>query len=231
MNRTIPGFLAVAAMTASLSAHAQLTSVDHGAAATDSHGLMWANTVGTNLSWSPTGAAGSVQAWVAGLNASDYGGYNNWTLATGNGSVAANRTTNQLGELFYADCGNSPGTSSVLTHTGKNCTALSAVNTVINTNTNGVTNGGIFFSSSLYGTNCCDPNNTYWWSYLTTNGNEQAWNHDSQFGFIVGLGDALAVRAAPEIDPASAASGLTLLLGALAVLRGRRGSAAKALAR
>ena len=29
-------------------------------------------------------------------------------------------------------------------------------------------------------------------------------------------------KAAPEIDPASAASGLTLLLGGLAVLRGRR---------
>jgi hypothetical protein len=32
------------------------------------------------------------------------------------------------------------------------------------------------------------------------------------------------VTSAPEIDPASAASGLTLLLGALMVLRGRRGS-------
>ena len=37
--------------------------------------------------------------------------------------------------------------------------------------------------------------------------------------------EALAVRdvvSAPEITPASAASGLTLLLGGLAVLRGRR---------
>ena len=230
MNRTILGLLTVGAMAASLSAQAQLTSVDHGAAAIDGHGLMWANTVGTDLTWSPTGAAGSAQAWIAGLNASDYGGYNNWTLATGNGSVAANRTTNQLGELFYTDCGISPGTSSVLNHTGKNCTALSAVNTVINTNTNGVTNGGIFFSSSPYGTNCCNVNDT-WWAYLTTNSNQQVWSHDAQFGFIVGLGDALAVRAAPEIDPASAASGLTLLLGALAVLRGRRPSTAKALTR
>ena len=31
-------------------------------------------------------------------------------------------------------------------------------------------------------------------------------------------------KAAPEIDPASAASALTLLLGGLAVLRGRRAS-------
>jgi len=90
------------------------------------NGLMWANTVGLNLSWSSTGAAGSVQGWVAGLNASDYGGYNDWTLATGNGSVGANTMTNQLGELFYTDCGNSVGTSTVFNKPGKKCTALSA---------------------------------------------------------------------------------------------------------
>jgi len=28
-------------------------------------------------------------------------GNNDWTLATGNGSVGANTMTNQLGELFY----------------------------------------------------------------------------------------------------------------------------------
>jgi len=37
-------------------------------------------------------------------------------------------------------------------------------------------------------------------------------------------GTALAVTAAPEIDPASAFSGLTLLAGALMMLRGRRAS-------
>src|SRR5258708_28099097 len=74
MNRRILGLLAVAAMGCSLSANAQLTSADNGAAATDTHGLMWANTVGTNLTWSSTGAAGNAQAWVAGLNASDDGG-------------------------------------------------------------------------------------------------------------------------------------------------------------
>jgi hypothetical protein len=35
-------------------------------------------------------------------------------------------------------------------------------------------------------------------------------------------GTAFAVTAAPEIDPASALSGLTLLGGALMMLRGRR---------
>ena len=106
MNKALQVLLAVAAMVVSLNANAQLKSADHGSAVTDSNGLVGANTVGTSLSWSPTGDSGSAQAWVAGLNASDYGGFNDWTLATGDGSVAANKTTNQLGELFYTDCGN-----------------------------------------------------------------------------------------------------------------------------
>ena len=41
-------------------------------------------------------------------------------------------------------------------------------------------------------------------------------------GFAVAPHVAAGVTAAPEIDPASAISGLTLLLGGLAVVRGRR---------
>lgn len=222
MDMKIRGLLAVAAMGCSLTANAQLRSVDNGAAATDANGLMWANTVGTNLTWSPGGAAGSAQAWVAGLNASDYGGYNNWTLATGNGSFGPNTTTNQLGELFYTDCGNVVDTPSVLNHAGRNCSALSAVNTALNTNINGVENGSIFFSSSLFGTTCCSMSNTSWWVYETPDSSANVWNASSNFGFLVGVGDALAVRAAPEIDPTSAGSGLVLLVGSLLVLRGRR---------
>jgi hypothetical protein len=214
MNTTILR-LGAAAMLASLSAHAQLTSVDNGAAAIDGHGLMWANTVGINLSWSATGAAGSAQAWVASLNTSDYGGYNNWTLATGNGSAGANRMTNQLGELFYTDCGNSPGTPSVFNNPARKCSALSVVNSVISTPT-------LFFSNSLYGTKCCNIYDTYWWVYQTPTSGQQPWNYDTNFGPLVGLGDALAVRATPEIDPTSVGSALTLLVGSLAVLRGRR---------
>jgi hypothetical protein len=214
MNRTILR-LGAAAMLASMSAHAQLTSADNGAAAIDGHGLMWANTVGTNLSWSATGAAGSAQAWVANLNTSDYGGYHDWTLATGNGSAGANTTTNKLGELFYTDCGNSVGTSSVFNHPQRKCTALSAVNSVISAPT-------LFFSGSLYGTACCNIYNTYWWVYQTSSSNQQPWNFDTNFGPLVGIGDALAVRTTPEIDPTSVGSGLSFLLGSLAVLRGRR---------
>ena len=221
MDMKILGLVASAAMACSLTAHAQLKSVDNGAAAIDGNGLIWANTVGTNLTWSPSGAAGSAQAWIAGLNASDYGGYNNWTLATGNGGVGPNTTTNQLGELFYTDCGNVVDTPSVLNNVGKNCSALSAVNTALNTNINGIENGSIFFSSSLYGTKCCDAN-TAWWVYETPDSFANVWNSSSNFGFLVGVGDALAVRAAPEIDPTSAGSGLVLLIGSLLVLRGRR---------
>ena len=119
MSRAIVGMLVVAAMMGSLSARAQLASTDHGAAATDVNGLMWANTVGTNLSWSPTGDAGSAQAWITNLNATNYGGFNDWTLASGNGAVGANTMTNQLGELFYSDCGNAVGSASVLSKAGK----------------------------------------------------------------------------------------------------------------
>ena len=219
MSRAILGLLVVAAMMGSLSARAQLASTDHGAAAVDSNGLMWANTVGTNLSWSPTGEMGSAQAWITNLNAVNYGGFNDWTLATGNGAVGANTLTNQLGQLFNSDCGNVVGTSTVLNNAGKNCTALSAVNTVIGT-------PSIFFSASGDPA-LSNPFETFFWTYQTPNSSQVPWTNDSQFGTgmglpIVGLGDALAVRAAPEIDPSSAASGLALLLGTLAVLRGRR---------
>jgi hypothetical protein len=221
MNRQILGLLAVAAMMASLSAHAQLKSVDHGAAAIDRNGLMWANAVGINLGWSASPVyTDTAQSWIAGLNASDYDGHNDWMLPTADGGVA-NTTTNQLGELFYADCGNSVGTATRLNIPGKKCTALSAVSSAINTGTNGAP-GDVNFSSgtSLGLVQCCG----YWsWSiYRTTNSSEGYWDADANNNGIVGRGDALAVRAAPEIDPASAASGLTLLLGAVAVMRGRR---------
>lgn len=222
MNKAPLVLLAVAAMVVSTHARAQLKSADHGSAVTDSNGLMWANAVGTLLSWSPTAEAGSAQAWVAGLNASDYGGFNDWMLATGDGSVPANATTNQLGELFYTDCGNSVGTASVLNNPGKNCTALSALGSVIST-------PSIFFSAStdpVIGS----PIDSVFWAYQTPGSIQVPWTNDTVFSGgglpLVGLGDALAVRAAPEIDPSSAASGLALLFGSLAVLRGRRTRAA-----
>jgi hypothetical protein len=227
MSRQIHGLLAVVAMVPSL-AFAQFKSVDHGADLVDSNGLMWANTVGIDGGWSGypnaqtggSGGAGSAQAWVAGLNATDYGGYNNWTLATGVGTDTPNTTTNQLGELFSSDCGFSAGASSA----GKTCGGFTALNTTLQTDM-------IYLSSSPNAGNgpgaSAFNQNFYFWMYADYSSSGQLWNNDTQFavsgvGVFVGTGDALAVRETPEIDPASAASGLTLLLGGLAVLRGRR---------
>jgi hypothetical protein len=215
MNRQIRGLLAVAAMVVSLSAHAQLISTDNGAAATDGNGLMWANTVGIDLGWSTSGVyTDTAQAWVASLNARDYGGYNDWRLATGDGSVGANTMTNQLGELFYTDCGNSVGQSTGLNNAGKNCTALSTLNRAIST-------PSLIFSGTAAPA-FESGGDTAFWVFGTPTSAQVPWTNDTAFLGNVGRGDALAVREAPEIDPASAASGLTLLLGGMAVLRGRR---------
>jgi hypothetical protein len=233
MKATMSGLFVIGALCASLSAHAQLTSADGGAAVTDGNGLMWANTVGVDLSWSgypnpqsgTNGAPGSAQAWIAGLNASDYGGYNDWTLATGVGSTSANTTTNQLGELFGSDCGNSAGGSSSLMNSGKNCSAFSALNTALRSDM-------IFLSSSAYAGNSPSATefngNFDFWVYQNWNSSSSLWTDDDYFNqgmtALTGQGDALAVREvspAPEIDPSAVASGLALLFGAMAVARGR----------
>ncbi len=48
------------------------------------------------------------------------------------------------------------------------------------------------------------------------------WTAVARFGVDVGRSTKSVVAAAPEIDPAGALSGVTLLLGGLAVMRGRR---------
>jgi len=107
MKRTSLGLMTARLLAMSLSARAQLTAVDNGLALEDSAGIMFANTVtgcGAGCSGSLGGPNGGGAAWVATLNAENYGGYNDWSLATGNATVAPNNTTNQLGELFGVDC-------------------------------------------------------------------------------------------------------------------------------
>jgi hypothetical protein len=70
------------------------------------------------VDWSSSAALGSAQAWVARLNASNYGGYNDWTLPTGDGAYTTNHgnqagwglstdpVKNQLGWLFFNELGN-----------------------------------------------------------------------------------------------------------------------------
>jgi hypothetical protein len=60
------------------------------------------------------------------------------------------------------------------------------------------------------------------WAYELDNSTQRGSATDIVVDGVVGLGDTLAVRAAPEIDPTSAGSGLALLFGILAILRGRR---------
>jgi hypothetical protein len=196
-------------MAVSMNVHAQLASVDHGLAVEDGSGLMFANTVGTDLGWSSSGTAGSAQAWIAGLNAEHYGGYSDWTLATGDGSGGANTTTNQLAELFNTDCG---GVSGKTTATMKGCGSFSALVSQMNSSQLGI----ILFSSSLY-----KPVPGMWWSYETPFSTQLGWSNDTQYGFQVGIGDAVAVRKAPEMNAAAAGSALAVLLGGLLVLRAK----------
>lgn len=231
MNARIFGL--VAALLVCASAQAQLVSVDNGAAAVDSNGLMWANTVGIELGWSASPIyPNTAQSWIASLNASDYDGHNDWMLPTAYSGLA-NTTTNQLGELFYTDCGNSPGSASVLTNPGKNCTALSAVSNAINTGTNGLP-GDMDFSS---GTSLGLVDNLGYWSwtiYRAFDGTEGYWDGDTSNNGVVGRADTLAVREvtrAPEIDPASTGTGLTLLLGGMMIVTSRRRDAKKTLQR
>jgi len=220
MKRTSLGLMTAALLAMSLSARAQLTAVDNGLALEDSAGIMFANTVtgcGAGCSGSLGGPNGGGAAWVATLNAENYGGYNDWSLATGNATVAPNNTTNQLGELFGVDCA---AFSSCLPFTAMISNLLPFAD------------GGIitFGSSSVapYVPGCTGMGcgSTYYIYSLVTNptlgksgGGILAFDTQPFYEQVLAVRD---VAAAPEINPASAATGLTMLLGGLAVLRGRR---------
>jgi hypothetical protein len=224
MNRRILGLVAVAAMATSLSANAQLIS----SVVTDGNGLMWANTVGINLGWSQSPIyPDTAQGWVAGLNAGDYGGYDDWTLATGDGSFAPNTTTNQLGELFYTDCGNSVGRFTSLNNPGKSCSALSSLQGAITADDFNKTGMplDIIVSATPYHPLDEQFGQQGFWAYQMDISSQRVTTTDTVIDGVVGRGDALAVRQVnhvPEIDPASTTSALTLLLGCMAVVRGRR---------
>ena len=84
-------------------------------------GVTWADVASPQIElWSATGLPGSAQAYVASLNAENYGGYNDWTLPTGDGNyttgdcglgcgASTSATLNQLGYLFINELGNTPG--------------------------------------------------------------------------------------------------------------------------
>jgi hypothetical protein len=214
MNATSKWLTALALLVGPVAANAQLTAIaqDGDLMVNDATlNVAWADLASpSNLTWSPTGAAGSAQAWASSLNSMvnangsvGYGGYTNWTLATGDGiyttgyntnfnfgtpegfGTSASGTLNQLGYLFINELGNTPGSS--------------------------IMNTGPFTKLS---------NNAFYWSStaegLSTGG---GWGFNTNDGFQYGsisplndyvnaeYGDALAVRAglaSPVPLPASA---------------------------
>jgi hypothetical protein len=224
MNATKQIFLGCICVLASISAHAQFTS----SVITDSSGLMWANTLGTHLGESVDGSPqpDSAQAWVASLNAENYGGYSDWTLPTADifSSPVGNSTTNQLGQLFFNDCSNTGGP--VI-----NCGPFTAVQAAIDaTHTSPnpfieILSSTIFPSPPLL-SGIPDPIFSFG-MYLMDRNEETIATTDTSFGGFTGEGDEVAVRHvtpanAPEIDPRSLGSALTLLMGCVMVMRGSR---------
>jgi hypothetical protein len=214
---------AIAVLTLlSFESHAQLTSVDRGLALEDSSGLEFANTVGVNLEWDTNGAPYSIQGWIASLNAEDYGGYNNWTLATE--SMTSN--TGQLTQLLQSDCGGP--TSTTIQAKCSNFTALSAA---LNSTYTGLGSGAVFLSGT--GTPNAEPDLTFNEginyanaAYISTadyGGGHTVSLPDTQIiGDDVSIGDAIAVREAPELDTTTSITALTFLAGAALVLNGSR---------
>jgi hypothetical protein len=224
MNATKQIFLGCICVLASITAHAQFTS----SVITDSSGLMWANTLGVRLGESVDGSPqpNTAQAWVASLNAEDYGGYSDWTLPTADIFVSptGNSTTNQLGQLFFNDCSSSGGP--VL-----NCGPFTALQVALDaqqTQPSPVTEilSSTIFPSPPLLSGIPDPIFSYG-MFLMDRNEETVATNDTSFGASSGVGDAIAVRHvtpanAPEIDPRSLVSAMTLLLGSVAVMRGRR---------
>ena len=196
-HRAALRLLTVAALLYSVTTYAQLKPVDQRAAAIDAAGLTWANTIGLNLAWNPAGGPGTAQAWVANLNAIDYGGYDDWTLPTEDLTAPPNTTTNQLGELFYTDCGNTAGQQTVLTIPTKNCRALSALKAAIQAGTNGFSGDILISSGTLLGV---DAGVDVWGVYDTSSSSLRGWSGDSSYVGVVGRGDVLAVRFA-DVKP------------------------------
>lgn len=126
MIRRFAATLVIASLSAT-AVHAQLTAVikkgDH--LVNDSVlNVTWADVASpVYLTWSSAGDPGGAQAWVASLNTQGYGGFSDWTLATGDGKytsehvrvevgfgASTSKKANQLAYLFINELGNAPGT-------------------------------------------------------------------------------------------------------------------------
>jgi hypothetical protein len=209
-------YLVVLALILPTLANAQLRTADGGAAVVDNHGLMWADAVGISLFWGLSGEP-TAQDWVAKLNEIDYGGYNDWTLPTGSLNVAPNTTNNQLGELFYTDCGNTVGTVTSFNNPGKNCSAFGALAAASAGGTGG--EPGILVSS---GTLLPSDGYLTWAVYETLDSQQRSWDQDASYSGIVGQADVIAVRAVPTPAPVSLLLTGLVALTADALMKKRR---------
>jgi hypothetical protein len=212
--------LAAVAMLASISARAQLVSVDGGLAVQDSHGLTFANTIRlANVEPGPAGAFN----WVTSLNEENYGGYSDWVLASANATYGPNSATNQLAQLFQVDCASAGA-----------CSSFTALTAALQNSAWALEDS--FMSSSLYAGQApgcgqptyiqCQQSKSYYLYTVPLTGSGGT-SGPIPFDTDPAITDAIAVREgplvnAPELNGSNAAAALTLLLGAIAVMRGRR---------
>lgn len=160
-------------------------------------------------------------AWVHYLDAINYSGSNQWALPTTVDSISSNGYPNgllgytgtvpnvsisssQMAMLFYGQLGEMTGAP-------------------ITTTNNGNTGYALFNNLQSYaywsGTEFSGTNGSVAWDFNTMVGSQGGdGKAQAYYALAVAPGDI----AAPELDASSAAGGITLLLGGIAVVRGRR---------